>query len=472
MLDLIASCDQSFRDGLRVREKQALSPSCLGLLKQHVYYDSKSENGLRWATALRSRNGRGHELGDAIGKNFFVGKHAFQSSSIVLILHDIWPKNGQNVVTRKDPSGSWADVDNLEWAVHGDSRRRSAELTRMALVRSVLGHDAPSLGDRLRLNAPCKKGHLWNGHQLGLYHKAGSSWKCDECEKQRRATPENKAVRQEWYRQNLEEQRREGRERMRAKRESMSPEELAASRVHAKEYAQQRHRTIGRKSRAKGMESFVIPPHLVGSGIAAGDLQPFIAAGFDLNQLDPVTVAESRDAWRQMQQAIQVLSLSPSVAQLVVEEQKRYWRDNPEAKKRHDGQRDKREYAWRYKWDPLFRRHECQRNSEKKARNRGNHTVKLCRGDIDAHFAEFDNQCAFCGSVNELIVEHFIPRSKGGPHAIGNLLPACHRCNTSKFNHDPEKWYRSQPFFIETRWRKILRVLGKSKGSVNQLPLL
>lgn len=211
-----------------------------------------------------------------------------------------------------------------------------------------------------------------------------------------------------------------------------------------------------------------VPPHLMGYGFRSLELQAFIDAGTQIRDITKDDVLANR----QMQQAIQSLASSPSVARLVMDEQKRYWRENPEAKKRHDGQRDKREYAWRYKWDPLFRRHECQRNSEKKARNRGNHTVKLCRGDIDARFAKFDNQCAFCGSANELIVEHFIPRSKGGPHAIGNLLPACHRCNMSKFNHDPEKWYRSQPFFTEARWRKILRVLGKIKGSVNQLPLL
>ena len=175
---------------------------------------------------------------------------------------------------------------------------------------------------------------------------------------------------------------------------------------------------------------------------------------------------------RAMEHAMRPGLRPPSVARLVMNEQHRYWKQNPEAKKEHNRQWSKYIYAWKYKCNPSFRRHECQRNSEKKARNRGNHTVKLCQKDIDQRYAEFGNQCAFCGSANRLIVEHFIPRSKGGPHAIGNILPACHRCNTSKSNHDPEEWYRRQAFFTESRWRKILRVLDKRKGSVAQLPLL
>ena len=175
---------------------------------------------------------------------------------------------------------------------------------------------------------------------------------------------------------------------------------------------------------------------------------------------------------RAMWTAIRQSGRSPSVARLVMNQQRQYWKENPEAKNQHERQWRKYIYAWKYKCNPLFRRYECQRNSARKARYRGNHTVKLCPGVVDARFADFDNQCAFCGSSNQLIVEHFIPRSKGGPHAIGNILPACYSCNMSKFNHDPEKWYRSRSYFSETRWRKILRVLGKAKAGIHQLPLL
>ena len=466
MLDLIASCDQSFRDGLRVREKQALSPSCLDLLKQHVYYDPTSENGLRWATALRSRNGRGHELGDAIGNNFFIGKHAFQSSSIALILHDIWPEDGQNVVTRKNPNGHWGDVANLEWAVHGDSRRRSSELKRMALVRSVLGHDGPDLGDRLRLNAPCKKGHLWNGHQLGLYHKGGSSWKCDQCEKQRKASPEYKAASRERYKHDPEDQRRKARERAADMRQDPKYAEICRDR--SRKGNAKRRATHGRISRT----GLLVPPHLIGYGIQSADLQPFIAAGFDLSQIDPATVTESRDLHRQMRQSIQGLALSPSVAQLVMDEQKRYWRENPDAYREHGRQWGQASWWLKYQTRPDLRLYTRQKTRRRKALERGSVGVHVKGRQIKERFALFGNCCAYCGASGDMEIEHVIPISKGGTHVLGNILPACHDCNSSKRAKEVEGWYRAQPFFTEGRWRKICRTLGWHRSSVGQLALL
>lgn len=170
--------------------------------------------------------------------------------------------------------------------------------------------------------------------------------------------------------------------------------------------------------------------------------------------------------------ALRRMRRPPSVAWLVYAEQQQRWREHPQEKAEYIRWWSVFIYAWRYKCDPAFRRHECQRNSQRKAKNRGNHTVRLARHATATRFAEFGNRCAYCGTDTELIVEHFIPRSRGGPHTIGNIVPACHRCNISKLDHDPEQWYRSQPFFSQTRWRKILRVLGKSKSSVQQLPLL
>lgn len=41
--------------------------------------------------------------------------------------------------------------------------------------------------------------------------------------------------------------------------------------------------------------------------------------------------------------------------------------------------------------------------------------------------------CAYCGARSDrLQMDHVIPLSRGGRHAIGNVLPACRRCNTSK----------------------------------------
>ena len=44
----------------------------------------------------------------------------------------------------------------------------------------------------------------------------------------------------------------------------------------------------------------------------------------------------------------------------------------------------------------------------------------------------YSSPCFYCGSTNSIHADHIIPISKGGRHSIGNLLPACAKCNMSK----------------------------------------
>jgi 5-methylcytosine-specific restriction endonuclease McrA len=60
--------------------------------------------------------------------------------------------------------------------------------------------------------------------------------------------------------------------------------------------------------------------------------------------------------------------------------------------------------------------------------------------------ARFDHRCAYCGEARPLTQEHVIPLARGGRHAIGNLLPVCSPCNSSK----------NQKLLIE--WRAISKV--------------
>ena len=162
----------------------------------------------------------------------------------------------------------------------------------------------------------------------------------------------------------------------------------------------------------------------------------------------------------------------PSVAKLVYLEQRRYWKEDPAAELAHKRNWSVVKWRWRYMCDPDFRHHERQRNSEKKARNRQNHTMRLRQGALRQQFAAFNGNCCYCGSADRIAIDHFIPRSKGGPHVLTNLVPACHRCNTSKRDHDPAEWYQSQSFFSLKRWQLIIKILGKNKSTINQLPLL
>ena len=52
----------------------------------------------------------------------------------------------------------------------------------------------------------------------------------------------------------------------------------------------------------------------------------------------------------------------------------------------------------------------------------------------------FDNRCVYCGADGkdaELFQDHFIPFTAGGGTTIGNIVPACRRCNASKNDKMP-----------------------------------
>ncbi len=61
--------------------------------------------------------------------------------------------------------------------------------------------------------------------------------------------------------------------------------------------------------------------------------------------------------------------------------------------------------------------------------------VALSRANI---FKRDGNQCVYCGTKNDLTVDHVIPRSMGGKDTWENLVTACQTCNTRKGNRTPE----------------------------------
>jgi hypothetical protein len=52
--------------------------------------------------------------------------------------------------------------------------------------------------------------------------------------------------------------------------------------------------------------------------------------------------------------------------------------------------------------------------------------------------AYFENGCAYCGESDADQMDHGIPinRSKLGEHRLGNIIPACKKCNTRKHQRD------------------------------------
>lgn len=49
-------------------------------------------------------------------------------------------------------------------------------------------------------------------------------------------------------------------------------------------------------------------------------------------------------------------------------------------------------------------------------------------------------QCAFCGSVDGLEMDHVIPKSLGGPDDSNNLVWSCGSCNSSRGNKTIYQW--------------------------------
>jgi 5-methylcytosine-specific restriction endonuclease McrA len=44
----------------------------------------------------------------------------------------------------------------------------------------------------------------------------------------------------------------------------------------------------------------------------------------------------------------------------------------------------------------------------------------------------YSSSCFYCGSKDQITLDHIIPIIKGGTHSIGNLTAACKSCNSSK----------------------------------------
>lgn len=52
----------------------------------------------------------------------------------------------------------------------------------------------------------------------------------------------------------------------------------------------------------------------------------------------------------------------------------------------------------------------------------------------------YAKECIYCGAKGKIHLDHVIPISRGGTHSIGNLVPACASCNTSKGKKFITEW--------------------------------
>lgn len=74
------------------------------------------------------------------------------------------------------------------------------------------------------------------------------------------------------------------------------------------------------------------------------------------------------------------------------------------------------------------------------ARKRGAETCVFTKNDWLRMQRRFDFKCFYCGEVKPLTQDHLIPLARGGRHSIGNLVPACQQCNSSKNDRLLVEW--------------------------------
>lgn len=89
-----------------------------------------------------------------------------------------------------------------------------------------------------------------------------------------------------------------------------------------------------------------------------------------------------------------------------------------------------REYSRQYrKSHPEVRGAQAQ---ARRARKSGVESRSVTHRETDAIFNRQRGCCYYCGERAKLAIDHVIPLSKAGRHAIGNLVGACQPCNSSK----------------------------------------
>lgn len=76
--------------------------------------------------------------------------------------------------------------------------------------------------------------------------------------------------------------------------------------------------------------------------------------------------------------------------------------------------------------------------------------------------------CCYCGSKENLAVDHLIPRKRGGADTGDNLVWACRTCNSSKCARDLLEWFADRDQFpsilILRRYLKLAIEICQSKN--------
>lgn len=81
--------------------------------------------------------------------------------------------------------------------------------------------------------------------------------------------------------------------------------------------------------------------------------------------------------------------------------------------------------------------------------------------------------CIYCGSEDNLSLDHIIPLSKGGPDIISNQVYACRSCNSSKGDKDIFYWYGIErkeaiPKAVLSKYLKLVFDYHEAMGTLDR----
>ena len=77
---------------------------------------------------------------------------------------------------------------------------------------------------------------------------------------------------------------------------------------------------------------------------------------------------------------------------------------------------------------------------------------RMWRTNIKDHW---EHKCAYCGSEENITLDHILPQCKGGLDIKTNVVACCHSCNQSKGHEHWKLWYVQQDFHNEDSLNKI-----------------
>jgi 5-methylcytosine-specific restriction endonuclease McrA len=92
---------------------------------------------------------------------------------------------------------------------------------------------------------------------------------------------------------------------------------------------------------------------------------------------------------------------------------------------------------------------QARRRALKQAATVGQVTEK----DLLQMFERNAGLCFYCNEVEASTIDHVVPLVRGGTHSIGNLVPCCKRCNSSKGALFIVEWrHRNRSKYYQSKW--------------------